>query len=96
MSDYGDILGLCLNRTLIKENNDDCDRDNGECIFDNNKFVDDAKADRIMYLLDTLKEKTDLFGQFPNADKVLDIFIVSVDDTYRGKGICKALIDKTR
>lgn len=80
----GDIVGISLNG-VIK-------RDDPEEEFDcpNEKFA------KILKLLDTVDKRADIFGQFPDIDQVLLVKILSVDSNWRGRGIAKALVDKTR
>lgn len=60
------------------------------------KHCQNPKFKKILQLLSFLKKQSNVFGLYPDIDKVLDIVILSVDESYRGQGICKALIQKTR
>ena len=55
--------------------------------------VYDGRYDNILYIFHVL-----FYGgikKYPNVDRVMDIKIISVDESFRGQGVCKALIDKT-
>lgn len=57
---------------------------------------DETKFKDITTFLQKVEQETDLFNKYPNIDRVMDIKIISVDKSFRGKGVCKALIDKTK
>lgn len=90
VSPSGYLLGVCLNGVLTRaaEEKVDIEGFQGDC--SNMKFK------KILQLLTTINKKSGVFTQFPTADKILDIVILSVDESYRGQGICKALIERTR
>lgn len=81
-------MGVVLNSVTYKS---DCGQNNKgeETPKENNKFSD------ITTLLDKIEREADVFGKYPNIDRVMDIKIISVDESFRGQGVCKALIDKT-
>ncbi|GLV35327.1 speck [Carabus blaptoides fortunei] len=81
----GDIVGICLNGVMDRQ---DPDEEEYECA--NEKFA------RILKLLDTVDREADVFGQFPDVNKIISVKILSVDGSWRGKGIAKALMDRTR
>lgn len=78
----GVILNNVINRGDKEENNE---KDSG----DKTKFND------ITTLLDKVEQEADVFQKFPNVDRIMDIKIISVDESFRGQGVCKALINKT-
>ncbi|XKL64949.1 hypothetical protein PGB90_005035 [Kerria lacca] len=89
VSPSGYILGMCLNEIKIrdqKENNDS--KINDECA--------NPKCKKILQLLATMNKCSDVFGHFPTAEKLLEIVILSVDESCRGQGICKTLVEKTK
>lgn len=57
--------------------------------------VEDIKFNLITTFLDKVEQEVDIFNKYPNIDRIMDIKIISVDESYRGQGICKALINKT-
>lgn len=76
------ILNNVMNRGYREENNKE---DSG----DKTKFND------ITTLLDKVEQEADVFQKFPDVDRIMDIKIISVDESFRGQGVCKALINKT-
>lgn len=85
----GKIVGVCLNGTIKM----DCqDEDEEEVHSPNPKF------EKIMKFLDFCgKQGTkSITKQFPDVSKVMFVKIISTDTAWRGKGIAKALMEKTR
>lgn len=80
----GEIVGVCLNGIMR--------RDDPEEIF----VCPNKKFEKILNLLDTVDKQADTFGQFPDVDQIMLVKILSVDGSWRGRGIAKALIDRTR
>lgn len=89
ISPTGKILGVCINGVMRRE-------DPSDDTNDNSKDCPNQKFKKILDLLTTVGKESDVFKQFPEIDKVIDIRIVSVDDSCRGQGIAKALLDKTK
>jgi len=95
ISQTGDIIGVILNSIMHRddveedEEEEEDDDNNGTC-NENSKFKD------ILVLLNKIRREADVFAQYPNVNHILDIKIVTVNDEYRGQGVCKALIDKTK
>lgn len=80
----GKLIGVCLNGILYKDKKDD-------------PFVcEDKEFAKICNLLEHVAVDSDPFQHFPDADKAMSVKIISVDGTYRGKGIAKQLMAKTR
>lgn len=80
----GKLIGVCLNGIMEKEKKEE-------------EFVPrDKKFAKIFHLLEFVAKDSDPFSHFPGATKAMTIKIVSVDDTYRGKGIAKQLMAKTK
>lgn len=80
----GKLIGVCLNGILTKESKED-------------DFVPkDKKFGKIFNLLNYVAEQSDPFKHFPGAEKAMTLKIISVDDSYRGKGIAKQLMAKTK
>jgi len=89
VSQTGDIMGVILNNIMHRDDVEEDDED-GETCNDNLKFKD------IVVLLDKIKREADVFTQYENVNRVLEIKIVTVNEAYRGQGVCKALVDKTK
>lgn len=54
-----------------------------------------TRFSKIETLLEKVERETDVFTKYPNADRIMDIKIVSVDQSFRGQGVCTALMNKT-
>ncbi|XP_054264813.1 arylalkylamine N-acetyltransferase 1-like isoform X2 [Macrosteles quadrilineatus] len=87
VSPSGKLLGVCINGVLSRQP-EDCDKDNTEC--------SNPKFDKIQKLLKFVYNESNVFGQFSEVDKLLDIRVCSVDDACRGHGIAKNLFEKTK
>lgn len=91
VSPAGYLLGVCLNGSVTKASDENENSKEGSI-----EDCANPKFKKILKLLSTVTRLSNVFGHFPTVDKVLDIRIISVDESCRGQGICKALIDKTR
>lgn len=82
----GKIIGLCFNGILTKGYIDEIEE------------VDcpDKKFEKILKLLDHVAVESNVFGKFEDCDKALTVKILSVDSAWRGRGIAKELMDKSR
>lgn len=81
-------MGVILSSITCRNDCQKNDQDEEE-LADNTKFND------ITTLLDKVERETNVFGKYPNVNRIMDIKIISVDESFRGQGVCKALIDKT-
>jgi len=88
ISSTGRVLGVCLNGAMNRADEEVYDVNAIEC--SNKKF------ECILKLLTTVSKEAKVFERFPDIDKILDIKIISVDESCRGQGICKALVDRTK
>lgn len=88
VSPDGDLIGVVLNNLTCKVDGEK-NNESEENAKDNTKFSD------ITTFLDKVEREADVFKKYPNIDRVMDIKIISVDESFRGQGVCKALIDKT-
>ncbi|CAH1390088.1 unnamed protein product [Nezara viridula] len=84
VSPSGDIIGVCLNAIVNRSD----DFEEMECFDPKFRITQD--------LIDTINIELDIFGRFSYVDKLIDIRVLSVDEAYRGQGIAKALLDKTK
>jgi len=50
---------------------------------------------KILQLLAAVDRASDVFGKFPDFDKLIEVRILSVDSAMRGRGIAKALLEKS-
>lgn len=90
VSQTGDIMGVILNNVMHRDDVDEDDSDDDETCNENSKFKD------IVVLLDKIKREADMFAHYPSVDHIMEIKIVTVNEAYRGQGVCKALVDKTK
>jgi predicted GNAT family acetyltransferase len=88
ISPNGELMGVVLNDLTSKNNRE-------ENTTTNNGPGDHTKFNYITTLLDKVEREADVFSKYPNVDRIMDIKIISVDKSFRGQGVCKALIDKT-
>jgi len=88
VSANGDLMGVILSSLT-------CRGERGENNESENDPDDNTKFNDITTLLDKVEREADVFTKYPNIDRVMDIKIISVDESFRGQGVCKALIDKT-
>ncbi|XP_025198944.1 dopamine N-acetyltransferase-like [Melanaphis sacchari] len=88
VSPNGDLIGVVLNNVMHREDGEK-NNESEEDIKDNTKFS------VITTFLDKVEREADVFKKYPSIDRVMDIKIISVDESFRGQGVCKALIDKT-
>ncbi|KAL0266722.1 UNVERIFIED_CONTAM: hypothetical protein PYX00_009190 [Menopon gallinae] len=83
-SNTNEVVGVCLSGGVRRNEQ----KDSSECT--NDKFR------KVMNLLIESDRQTDIFSRYPKLDSLLDVKIISVDTNWRGMGICKALLEKTR
>jgi len=89
VSQTGDIMGVILNNIMHRDDVEG-EEDDDETCNENLKFKD------IVTLLDKLKREANVFAQYPSVDRIMEIKIITVNEAYRGRGVCKALVDKTK
>ncbi|XP_030766405.1 dopamine N-acetyltransferase-like isoform X1 [Sitophilus oryzae] len=82
----GKIIGLSLNGILER----------GYLDKEDDYKVTDPKFSKIIRLLDRVGKESDIFARFPEFDKTVTVKILSVNGAYRGQGIAKELVNKTR
>lgn len=87
ITDSGNIIGVCLNGKILK---DEPEEDEEEC--------PNPKFGKIVKLLNYAgNEGSKIIAQrYPDVEKTMFVKILSVDGAWRGKGIAKELMDKTR
>lgn len=82
-------MGVILSSITCRNDCQKNSKDEEEKPADNTKFKD------ISTLLDKVEQETNVFEKYPNVNRIMDIKIISVDESFRGQGVCKALINKT-
>lgn len=85
VSDNGSIIGVVLNGSMGPP----CDEEP-----DYITNCANPKFKKILKLLHHVHENSKIADKFPNQ-KVLEVGIISVDSNWRGKGVAKALIEKS-
>ncbi|KAK9512623.1 hypothetical protein O3M35_001006 [Rhynocoris fuscipes] len=90
LSDSDEIVAVSINGILTRESNK-----KSEMIEEVNGCKN-QKFKKILNLLTTVNIESDVFGRFPDINSLVEIRVLSVDDAHRGKGIAKALINRTR
>ncbi|VVC39910.1 Hypothetical protein CINCED_3A010096 [Cinara cedri] len=91
VSDNGDLMGVILNEIITRDgtehNNDD----------DNHQHQEDSVSfKKFRNLFQKAKRESDIFGKYPEVERIMHIKIVAVDDAFKGRGVCTALFDKTK
>lgn len=83
-------MGVILNEILYKnnENPNNCNYENEEEI--SNKF------EEFMALFQKVEKESDVFGKYPEINRIMNIKIVTVNEVFRNRGVCTALFDKTK
>lgn len=84
-------MGVILNEILSKDSEEHNDYNN-----DNSDQEDSVKFKKFMTLFKKVQQESDVFKMHPTLNRVMDIKIVAVDESFRGQGVCKALFDKTK
>uniref|UniRef100_A0A2S2PHN2 N-acetyltransferase domain-containing protein n=1 Tax=Schizaphis graminum TaxID=13262 RepID=A0A2S2PHN2_SCHGA len=87
-AETGDIIGAMLNSTVCRG-----DKIKHYCDKNNNKSL---KYNKIMIILEKDERDIDFFGQYPNIERIMKLEIITVNKAYRGQGICKALVKKSK
>ncbi|XP_026817805.1 dopamine N-acetyltransferase-like isoform X1 [Rhopalosiphum maidis] len=87
-AETGDIIGAVLNSTV-------CRGDKIKHYSDKNNDKS-LKYNEIMIILEKAERDIDFFGQYPNIERLMKLEIITVNEAYRGQGICKALVKKSK
>lgn len=82
-NEAGELGGVTLNS--VKTKNDPEDEE-----------IKDPRFGSIIKLLGYIDANVKIFEKFPDVDKVISVDMISVDDKFKGQGIAKILMDKTR
>ncbi|XP_050299236.1 arylalkylamine N-acetyltransferase 1-like isoform X2 [Anthonomus grandis grandis] len=83
----GKIIGVCLN-DLLKRGYLQDPPDEHE--------ITDPKFSKIVRMLGKVEVESDIFSKFPDSDTAMTTKILTVNNAYRGQGIAKELLNKTR
>ncbi|KAF7271333.1 hypothetical protein GWI33_015777 [Rhynchophorus ferrugineus] len=82
----GKIIGISLNGLLKR----------GYLEEEDDLHITDPKFVKIVRLLERVSKESDVFARFPDSDTAVTVKILSVNDAYRGQGIARELVNKTR
>lgn len=86
LSKNGEVMGGIINYIIGKD----------DIQYDGN-FDDYSELNlKIVTFLYKTKLKSNVFGQYPNVDRILDMNIIAVNRAYRGCGICESLVKKSK
>jgi hypothetical protein len=84
----GKVIGVVLNGSHEPGHLDEMQRNADNCPH--------PPFRKILQLLAAVEHGSDVFSKFPDVDKLFEVRILSVDSVLRGRGIAKALIEKSR
>jgi len=93
VSSNGDLMGVILSSIQSRDSNTNPENSDDE--YEQGDTAVD-KFEKFMNLFGKVAREIDLFGVYPEINRVLDIEIVAVDEAFRGRGVCKRLFDKTK
>ncbi|XP_025204683.1 dopamine N-acetyltransferase-like [Melanaphis sacchari] len=87
-TETGEIMGVSLNSatcrdTKIKE-------------IDEEKNDKSPKFNDIMDLLSKAERDINIFEKYPSIDRIMELKIITVNEAYRGQGVCKTLVNKSK
>lgn len=84
----GEVVGACLNGCHEPSHVGQMEAEAESC--------PNPKLKKILRFLATLERRADVFGKFPEVDKLLEIRTIAVDGAWRGRGVATALMERTR
>ncbi|XP_021942254.1 dopamine N-acetyltransferase-like isoform X2 [Zootermopsis nevadensis] len=84
----GEVVGACLNGCHEPGHVGQMEAEAESC--------PNPKLKKILRFLATLERRADVFGKFPEVDKLLEIRTIAVDGAWRGRGVATALMERTR
>ncbi|XP_060868424.1 arylalkylamine N-acetyltransferase 1-like [Metopolophium dirhodum] len=82
------VMGVTLNTIMSK--------DDLIVQYGDENFISNLKFDDIEVFLYKIRRDIDLYEKYPNVDRIMELKIISVNEKYRGQGVCKALINKLK
>lgn len=83
VSASGNLIGVCLNGIGVRG------------IPEEEFYSSDPKFQKILDLLDAVEANANLFGRYPDVDKIMNVKILSVDGAWRGRRIAQELVNRT-
>ncbi|PNF13874.1 hypothetical protein B7P43_G11475 [Cryptotermes secundus] len=88
LSATGKVVGVSLNGSHEPGHLDEMQENADNC--PNPRFR------KILQLLVAVERGSEVFSKFPDVDRLVEVRILSVDTAVRGRGIAKALLEKSR
>lgn len=88
VSTTGKVIGVVMNGSHEAGHLDEMQRSADSC--SNPRFR------KILQLLLTVERRSEVFSKFPDTDRQFEVRILSVDSAMRGRGVAKALLQKSR
>ncbi|KAB0799470.1 hypothetical protein PPYR_07350 [Photinus pyralis] len=84
------VIGVCLNGTITSTISNEAETEEDDC--------ENVKFSKVRSFLNYCgKEGTKAIAQrYPDVEKIMFVKIISTDTAWRGKGIAKELMDRTR
>lgn len=62
----------------------------------NEDFDNGNKCEKLMAFFQKVKKESDIFGKYPDINRIMEIQVVAVNEAFKGKGLCTALFDKAK
>lgn len=86
ISQNGEVMGGIINNIMTRT----------DVQYDGNfNQYSELNAKVVTFLYKT-KIQSNVFSQYPHVDQILDMNIIAVNRNYRGYGICKSLVNKSK
>lgn len=92
MSPNEDLMGVIVNDILSRDKEEQNIPSN---INDDDQRDNNIKFKQFLTLFQKVGNESDVFGKFPDVNRIMEIKIVAVNEIFRGQGVCKALFEKT-
>lgn len=91
VSSNGDLMGVIVNDIMIRDNYNELQADDDSEDDDpTNRF------NKFMNIFKKVEKESNVFGKYPEINRIISIKIVAVNDVFKGQGVCKVLFDKTK
>lgn len=90
VSANGDLMGVIVNEIMTRDcaGHDDGQEDDGQ--------EDSVNFKKFMDLFQKVERESDVFGKYPDVDRIMHIKMVAVAEAFKGRGVCTALFEKTK
>jgi len=91
VSETGEVMGVILNSVMSMD-------DYIIQQYSDENFDPSSRFDDIEVLLNKVRRDIDLFGKFPNVNinRIMELKLISVNEAFRGQGVCQALVKKSK